>query len=416
MNLWDGGWSSGGFLADCVIDGQIQSGSQQQWFSRNAHWGRWSGGNWNMVFVGTTNPPQGSWPQEPYTVIAETPVIREKPYLFVNEAGHYFVMVPDLALQGSSGVTWSSRATPGTPLSIDRFYVARADKDNAASINAALDAGKHLLVTPGIYRLDGSLRVTRPDTIVLGLGYPTFRVEQGTPAIVVSDVDGIKLCGLLLEAGIIESPVLLEVGAPGSSASHANNPILLHDIFCRSGGAVAGAATVFITINSNNVVGDNLWLWRADHGEGAEWDVNRNQTGLIVNGDDATIYGLFVEHCQQYQTVWNGERGRVYFYQSEMPYDPPSQQAWMHDGIRGYASYKVADSVKTHEAWGLGVYCVFQDAPVIADMAIETPDAPNVKMHNMVAVRLSGQPNSGINSVINGRGSPVINKRLSRVE
>ena len=57
--------------------------------------------------------------------------------------------------------------------------------------------------------------------------------------------------------------------------------------------------------------------------------------GLVVNGDDVICYGLFVEHCQQYQTLWNGNGGRVYFYQSEMPYDVPDQAAWDHDGLTG---------------------------------------------------------------------------------
>jgi hypothetical protein len=46
MNLWDGGWSSGGFIADSKVDGQVNSGSQQQWISRNAEFGRWRGANW----------------------------------------------------------------------------------------------------------------------------------------------------------------------------------------------------------------------------------------------------------------------------------------------------------------------------------------------------------------------------------
>jgi len=54
-----------------------------------------------------------------------------------------------------------------------------------------------------------------------------------------------------------------------------------------------------------------------------------------------------------------------------MPYDPPSQEAWKHGEVNGYASYKVADTVRTHEAWGLGVYCVFYAAPVVAEVAKE---------------------------------------------
>ena len=40
LALSDGGWSSGGFMADCKIDGQVNSGTQQQWLSRNDDWGR----------------------------------------------------------------------------------------------------------------------------------------------------------------------------------------------------------------------------------------------------------------------------------------------------------------------------------------------------------------------------------------
>ena len=416
LHLWDGGWSSGGFMADCAIDGHVNSGSQQQWFSRNSHWGEWRGGNWNMVFVGTTNPPAGTWPQRPYTTIERTPVIREKPYLFIDENGQYFVMVPQLARDGSKGTTWSDSASSsfdsGTAIPIGQFHVARADRDTAATINVALESGKHVLFTPGIYHLDAAVRVTRPGTILLGLGYPTIVPENGAPAMLVSDVDGVTLCGLLFDANTTESPVLLQIGEPSSSAagaSHAHDPIFLFDIFCRAGGAIAGRAERMLEINANHVVGDNFWLWRADHGEGAKWDVNLNRNGLVVNGDDVTIYGLFVEHQHEYQTIWNGNGGRVYFYQSEMPYDPPSPEAWTHDGVRGYASYKVADHVRSHEAWGLGVYCVFKDAPIIADTAIEAPTHnPGVKLHHMVTVRLSGQPGSGIMHVINREGDAVL--------
>jgi hypothetical protein len=171
-----------------------------------------------------------------------------------------------------------------------------------------------------------------------------------------------------------------------------------------------------LTINSNHVVGDNFWLWRADHGAGAKWDVNKNRNGLIVNGNDVTIYGLFVEHCHEHQTIWNGQRGRVYFYQSEMPYDPPSQEAWMHDGVRGYASYKVADKVTTHEAWGLGIYSYFTAAPIVADSAIEAPKVPGVKLHHLTTIRLGGKPGSGINRVINDEGEPVITTRKATVK
>jgi hypothetical protein len=225
----------------------------------------------------------------------------------------------------------------------------------------------------------------------------------------------VQVGGFLLEAGGIESTNLLQVGEPGSSASHAADPIFLYDIFGRAGGAKVGMTQSFVTINSNNVVGDNFWLWRADHGKGAGWDSNKNAHGLIVNGNDVTLYGLFVEHCQGYQTMWNGNGGRVYFYQSEMPYDPPEQAAWSHDDVRGYASYKVGDGVTSHEAWGLGVYCVFYRGPIVSENAIETPVAPGVQMHHMITLRFGGKPDSGINHVINGKGDSVITTKESRM-
>jgi hypothetical protein len=416
LNLWDGGYSSGGFLADCKIDGRINSGTQQQWLSRNAQFGSWTGGNWNMVFVGVVNPPAGTWPMPPYTVVDKTPLIREKPYLFIDDRGRYFVMVPSLEAGGSRGTTWSAAATPGKALPIDQFYLAHPEKDNADSINAALNGGKNVIFTPGIYHLDKSIRITRADTVVLGLGFPTLIPDHGTPAMVISDVDGVKVGGFLFEAGVNNSPTLLQVGEPGKSKSHAEDPLFLYDIFGRAGGAVVGKTTCMVTVDCNDVVGDNFWLWRADHGRGVGWNENENANGLIVNGNNVMFYGLFVEHCQAYQTIWNGNGGRVYFYQSEMPYDPPSREAWRHGPGNGYASYKVADTVTTHEVWGLGVYCVFRGAPVVADNAIETPTGSGIKMHHMVTIRLGGQPGSGIEHVINGTGGAGVSTRKAIVD
>ena len=406
LRLWDTGNSSGGYMADCKIDGEVKSGSQQQWFSRNCDWGKWVGGVWNMVFLGIVNPPEGLWPEKPYTVVQKTPIIGEKPFLFVNAGGDYLVMVPPLK-NGAQGISWSGGAV-GTELPIDRFYLAHPGKDNAASINAALNQGRHLLFTPGIYHLESAIRITRPDTIVLGLGYPTLVPDAGQPAMMVSDVDGVKICGVMFDAGRTDSPALLQIGEPGRKSSHEKNPICLYDIFCRVGGASAGAADCMVTIHCNDVIGDHFWLWRADHGSGVGWNTNPNKNALVVNGDNVTVYGLFAEHGEEYQTLWNGNGGRVYFYQSELPYDPPSADAWRHGTVTGYASYKVADSVKTHEAWGLGVYCVFHRTVVVAENAIETPTVPGVQLHHMVTIRLTGQPNSGIRNIINGKGGSVI--------
>ena len=406
-------WSSGGFLADSKIDATISSITQQQWLSRNDVWGNWVGGVWNMVFVGVLNPPAGTWPNQSYTVIANTPLIREKPYLALDTNGNYFVMVPNLETN-SSGITWLTGPTPGVSIPISQFYLAQPGLDNADSINAALNAGLNLIFTPGVYQLTNSILVARPDTIVMGLGYATLVPETGVPALMISDVDGVKVAGLMFDAGPVQSTSLLQVGNPNSSVNHSKDPMFLYDISMRVGGATAGTTASCLQINANDVVGDNLWLWRADHGTGVGWTQNACNNGLIVNGDRVTMYGLFVEHHEQYQTLWNGNWGRLYFYQSELPYDPPSQSAWSEaQGVNGYASYKVADSVTSHQAYGLGVYAVFINSTNISCFnAIETPtNAPQVNVHDMMDVYIggntSGSGTSVINNIINGIGGTV---------
>lgn len=361
-----------------------------------------------MVFVGDINTPSGSWPDRPYTVIQETPVVREKPFLFVDKKGDYFVRVPELNRDSTIGITWKNGETPGTSIPMNEFYIVKAENDNAASINSALNSGKNLLITPGIYHLEASIKITRPGTIVLGIGLPSLIPENGTPAMEVSDVDGVKMGGFLAEASPVNSPNLVVIGEPGSKKDHSNDPICLWDVFCRAGGAFNGTADCFLTINSNDVIGDHFWLWRADHGKGAGWNSNRNANGLIVNGNNVTIYGLFVEHTQEYQTFWKGENGRVYFYQCEMPYDPPAQEAWMRGNVKGYPGYKVDDSVDTHEAWGIGVYCVLWNRSVAAENGIEAPAKPGIKMHNLLTINLGGNINHVVSRVGGKAPSKVI--------
>ncbi|HPD48033.1 MAG TPA: coagulation factor 5/8 type domain-containing protein [Anaerohalosphaeraceae bacterium] len=406
--LSSGGWSSGGFLADCKIDGEVMPGSQQQWFSRNCWWKQWNGGNWNMVFAGCENPPAGEWPAKPFTVVEKTFAVREKPYLFIDADGRWCVRVPPLR-SDTAGLTWSDEQSQGEALPCEDFCIARPDTDTAATLNAALQAGRNVLFTPGIYSLDDTLVVSRKDVVILGLGLPSLVPTAGKPAMRIEAEEGVILSGVLFDAAEPQVDVLLQIGLAGRRAGRAESPICLHDIFCRVGGARAGQARRMITIHNDHVIADNLWLWRADHGRSVGWTQNTCETGLLVEGDNVTVYGLFVEHTQGYQTVWNGEGGRVIFYQSEMPYDPPSQEAWRCENGTGFASYKVGDHAKTHQAWGLGVYHVFRGGVVIAENAIETPAGDGIKMQHMLTFRLGGgKPGSGIRHVINGQGADVI--------
>jgi hypothetical protein len=391
------GWASGGYIADSRISGTEGQYSQQQWFTRNSQIGSNSNAVWNQVFVGVQGAPATSFPSPPYTTIATTPVIREKPYLY-QTGGNYAVFVPNLQTN-ASGVTWANGNTPGTSLPLSQFYVAKPG-DSAATINQALAQGLNLIFQPGIYHVSQTINVTRANTVVLGLGYATIIPDGGVTPVQVADVDGVKIAGLLFDAGTTNSANLLVVGPSGSSASHAANPTTIQDVFFRIGGAGAGKATNSLVVNSSNTIIDHIWAWRADHGAGVGWTVNTADTGLIVNGQNVTAYGLFVEHYQKNEVLWNGNGGRTYFLQNEQPYDPPSNAAWRSDGT-GYPAYKVADSVTSHEAWGLGSYCYFNANPAVHSAnGFQAPANGGVKLHNIFTISLaSGTIDHVVNSI-----------------
>lgn len=400
------GWASGGWMSDTKVDGTVDSGSQQQWISRNDEWRRWTGSNWNMVFVGSSVMPEGEWPEPPYTKIERTPLAREKPFLEIDTKGEYSVCVPAMRYD-SSGVSWNAGMTPGRSVPIADFYIAHAGMDSAVTINKALRGGKNLLLTPGIYDLTEPLQVTRTDAVIIGLGYATLRPVKGTAAMSVANVDGVTVSGILFDAGEVRSGELLQVGSGLSQVRHGQDPVSLHDIFFRVGGAAVGKTNANLVINSNDVIVDHTWIWRADHGKGVGWTENESANGLIVHGSDVTVYGLFVEHHQKYQVLWDGDRGRTYFYQSEIPYDPPDQASWRSaSDKKGWASYKVADDVKQHHAWGIGVYSVFTYPNVELSQAIEAPETLGVRFTHMITVALVDK--GGILSVIDGQGGAAV--------
>ncbi len=358
-----------------------------------------------MVFVGVPHPPTGEWPAPPYTKVERTPIVREKPFLEVNSKGNWSVRLPSLTVD-SQGITWRAGSTPGRSLPLSSFYIAHPDADSAASLNAQLDKGRNLFFTPGIYDLTEPIRVNRANTVVMGLGFATLHPTHGTAAMTTADVGGIEIAGLLIDAGSELSPVLMEIGPAGSKTLHLQNPTTLHDVFFRVGGAGVGRAQVNLRINSNDTIIDHTWIWRADHGSGVGWTSNLSANGLVVNGSNVTAYGLFVEHHQQFQVLWNGNGGKTYFYQSEIPYDPPDQPSYMSAaGTNGWASYKVADTVNDHQAWGLGIYSVFRRPNVMLTRAIEVPVHINVRFHHMITVALDDK--GEISNVIDDKGGPT---------
>lgn len=431
------GWASGGFLSNSKVELAINSGSQQQWLSRNCDWSTWMGENWNIVFAGIEEgkSPEGTWPEHAYTDVPVVEEIREKPYLAYDGEKGFGVYVPRTRTQ-AKGVDWD----PGEFLPIEEFYIAKPFSDSAETINEALRSGKHLFLTPGVYQLTEPILVERDGTIVLGTGLATLRSMEGNACMEVAQDAKVTLAGILFDAGPKETEYLLavgtddeaaeaegaaggsedraaeaedtagETGESGSGAEAARPKTLLADLFFRVGGAKGYNTDVkcCVKLCQDNIIGDNFWVWRADHGSGVGWDKNRAANGVLVAGDNVTVYALMVEHFQEYQTVWEGENGKIIFYQCEIPYDVPDQESWKsHDGkVNGFASIKLADDVKKHESWGLGIYLYNRDAEVELHSAMEAPADAEVRVHNICTVMITGNP--GMSHIINEDGDAVM--------
>jgi hypothetical protein len=425
MDYCNGGpdYASGGYIADSAFTGStVINGSQQQFFVRNSNLDGWTNGVWNQVFSGDIGAPPQSFGVPngpPYTTLPTSPVTEEKPYLQMDSAGAYSVFVPAVQ-RNSLGTSWQAGATPGTSIPIQKFFIA-SPATSVRAIDTALDRGKNLILTPGVYDLTRPIQVSRPNTVVLGLGFPTLVPQEGNSALSVRDVPGVKLSGMIVDAGPQRSHVLVQLGRSGDNRDVADDraqdgqfgrepqadPTVVQDLFFRIGGATPGQAADSLVVNSSNVILDDVWAWRADHGNGVGWTTNTADHGLVVNGNDVTAYGLFVEHYQKSQVVWNGQNGEDIFFQSEMPYDVPSQAAWMASSTQnGYPSFQVGREVTSFTGYGLGTYSFFdQGIQIHASMAHQAPNAPGVRFHDLLTVFLNGS--GGIDSVIDGTGAAV---------
>lgn len=417
-------FASGGYLGNSRTEFVI-SGSQQQWITRNSELGGWSNGVWNQVFAGTVGAPsEQGFPNPPYTTLERTPVSREKPYLWVDGSGAWQVQVP-AARSESRGTDWTGGATSGRTLPLSAFFVA-TPADSATELASQLARGKHLLLTPGIYDVDRSLVIRRDDTVVLGMGQATLTAVGGAvPIVVERRAHGVVVAGVTIDAGTTLSPALMQVGRPGPAAASGTEragipSTTLSDVYFRVGGPHVGKADVSLQVDADDVLIDHAWVWRADHGvegftAGAvgdtdRWRTNTGRVGLVVNGDRVRATGLFVEHYQQHNTIWNGEDGEVVLYQNELPYDPPSQVDWNRpDGTRGWTGYKVADDVTRHHLYGGGVYVYNRNDPsIVTERGFEIPERDGVRLHHVLTVNLDA---GAIEYVVNDVGDRVDSTR-----
>src|SRR6201996_1445810 len=423
-------YASGGFIADSSFSGgTVTNGSQQQFLVRNTDLDGWSNGVWNQVFSGDPGAPAQSFSStsglaggtNPYTTLATSPQTEEEPFLQASSTGTYSVFVPALQ-HDTSGPSWASGTEAGTSVPISKFFIA-SPSTSIVAIDAALALGQNLILSPGVYDLKAPILIPRPNTIVLGLGFATLVPQNGTAAIDALDPQGVKLSGLIVDAGPKSSAALVQLGtALTSQLGSASDPALVQDVFFRIGGEFAGTAANSLVVDGSHVILDDIWAWRADHGAGQTGTPDQNgvgggangcftcdpaQTGLVVNGNDVLAYGLAVEHYLKDNVVWNGQGGEVIFFQNEMPYEVPSQAAWMSSPTTdGYPAFAIGSKVTSFSGYGLGSYSFFnQGADIHSATAFSVPDTPGVQLHDVFTRFLSGL--GGIDHVVNDTGAPV---------
>jgi len=259
--------------------------------------------------------------------------------------------------------------------------------------------------------------------VILGIGYPTLVANGGNPCIIVNDnVEGVRIGGILLQAGAAATPTLLKWGMTPNANPNVGYGFL-YDCFARVGGPADPSinpvtADIMLQINSANVVCDNLWLWRADHWStvnGVDHEVMNSQNpckvAMQVNGDNVVAYGLAAEHTLQDVTQWRGNRDQVYFYQSEFAYDVTQANY----GNLGYVSYRAQPSSPsssyTHQAYGVGVYSCFKYNSVTIGQAIAS--SPGASFTNAVTRFLTGL--GGITHVVDNSGLGVTSAKTSYV-
>ncbi len=474
LQFCEGGeFASGGVLANAHITGNSAQPwstnfiAQQQWFSRGVYFGKKiEGGAWNIVLSGCSgSAPNGSRilvhrfddkeRNETHLVnksivVDKIPKIRtEKPFV-TYEDNRYKLHVPKSTVTKTVGpdldgneddVRDFNQVKLGIPNAAkDDFHyniLDENDKKLTDELQSALDQGKDLVLCPGTFFLTGPLIVQKPGQVILGLGLATLVApKDGSPCIrVMPGVPGVRIAGITLEASVQDSGSgssincnsdkvrsLLEWGLPDTKdEGDAVRPGVLTDIFARVGGSNLDrtvSTDVIIRIHSSNVMGDNLWLWRADHmklrpdGEKANNEkfplYHQTEDGeaqvknaLIVNGDNVHMYGLFCEHTVEDQLIWNGNHGSVVFFQCELPYDVKDENF----GQKNFVGYRVNEKVDYHEGHGVGVYSNFTGEHVIVKTGILHPPKDGIVFNFPFTVFLSnlGQ----ISTVINHDGLPV---------
>lgn len=335
-----------------------------------------------------------------YKNVEAVPKIAEKPFIvFDEDENKYGLLIPGYE---------TDKLEPGMSDNYDlqpfeRVYVA-SEEDDASLLNDMLNHVDFMVLQPGVYKMDKPLKFKRDKQVLLGIGMPSLVSTNGNAVIEVLRKKGVRIAGIIME---IESDkptkTLLEWGVETHGVSDdANEPGVLSDVFARvapknSKQTITNLKNM-IQINTPHMIIDNTWLWRSTSDKNGPIAnlANHVETGLQVDSDDVTVYGLNVDQTLSNLVNWNGNDGRIYSSALNLPFDLDSTD-YMSDNAH---ALKVADDVTSHLNIGTAVYLNTKGKTV--ESAIKAPVHSDVSFFNVYTKDESGS--STISHAVNSKG------------
>lgn len=428
------GQTSGGFI-DGMKASVINLGSQQQFYVSNSDINSLENGAWNIISNNNKGTVSGKgdvgvknqWNGYPFTEINDTILTQFKKPKLIKNGDSWEVRYSNQVVPVDDFIIINSNPNE------DRTKISSSD---VQKINDQLDNKPGIIIMPGVYDLEDTLKIPN-NKMIMGLGLPSLVCPDINGKCMVTGSEGVRIYGLVFDAAKVSNfstnkdAVILTIGEKDKGASV--NPTVLQDVYCRIAhiekSQSDASAYTCIKVNADYTIGENLWLWRADHDAkfiNVLADTVKALYGLVVYGNNVKMYALFVEHFQNYQTVWFGKNGQVNFYQSEMPYYLPEggfSKCYLPDSSVVYntqvcSSLYIAESASGFRGSGIGVYSYFPNANTSGQKAGEKPfiqgtinaknaiiiNAEDVVLTHGLTHFLDGDLKSGIDGIIEYNG------------
>jgi len=176
-------------MSDSLIDGTVDSGSQQQLDRAHSQWGSWDRLQLEHGLCRRRFSSRCEWPTPPIQKSLKCPSFA-KTLSFVDAGGKLSVRVPALR-HDSSGITWRGGSTPAAP-SHSTAFSSRTPATRGRNQRARLAAGKNLLFLPASRARPSQFASRGRTPLSLASGFATLQAPpRATAALTTADVDGV---------------------------------------------------------------------------------------------------------------------------------------------------------------------------------------------------------------------------------